>query len=196
MVSSLIEQAKKILSAKDPSDEQLSQAESDLSTYLEALATNRISDQVEIDELEEANRLLRELSRERSRRVAGTVTTPSELIETTQPTKTTSIANDDTKPEVPTSSEPQAASSQPSFAEQAAPSKPVLGDFSATPPITRTNLGMDDMGGIDSDPLKRFFQSTHDPEAERMMDEAEEAFYKGNYQAAIPLYEKVIQMEP
>lgn len=29
-----------------------------------------------------------------------------------------------------------------------------------------------------------------------MMDEAEEAFYKGNYQVAIPLYEKVIQMEP
>ncbi len=28
------------------------------------------------------------------------------------------------------------------------------------------------------------------------MDEAEEAFYKGNYQVAIPLYEKVIQMEP
>ena len=28
------------------------------------------------------------------------------------------------------------------------------------------------------------------------MDEAEELFYKGNYQAAIPLYEKVMQMEP
>ena len=196
MVSSLIEQAKKVLSAKDPSDEQLSQAESDLSTYLEALATNRISDQIEIDELEEANRLLRELRRERSRRAAGTVAAQSEPAEATQSTKTTSTANDDTKPEVPTSSEPQAASSQQGFAEQASPSKPVLGDFSSTPPITRTNLGMDDMGGIDSDPLKRFFQSTHDPEAERIMDEAEEAFYKGNYQAAIPLYEKVIQMEP
>ena len=28
------------------------------------------------------------------------------------------------------------------------------------------------------------------------MDEAEEAFYKGNYQAAISLYEKVLQLEP
>ena len=71
MVSSLIEQAKSVLSALNPDDEQLEQAESGLSTYLEALATNRIADQVSTDELEEANRLLRELRRERSRRAAG-----------------------------------------------------------------------------------------------------------------------------
>ena len=46
------------------------------------------------------------------------------------------------------------------------------------------------------DQLLKFFQSSHGPEAERLMDEAEELFYKGNYQAAIPLYEKVMQMEP
>ena len=64
----------------------------------------------------------------------------------------------------------------------------------ANPQVTRTNLRSSDEGGMDS--LRRFFSSNHDPEAERMMDEAEEAFYKGNYQIAIPLYEKVIQMEP
>jgi hypothetical protein len=82
MVSSLIEQAKKVLSSPDPSDEQLSQAETGLSTYLEALATNRISDQVGVDELEEANRLLRELRRERSRRASGSIATPTQPLET------------------------------------------------------------------------------------------------------------------
>ena len=197
MVSSLIEQAKKVLSSKEPSDEQLSQAESGLSTYLEALATNRISDQVGMDDLEEANRLLRELRRERSRRATGAaVSTPQEA-ETPQPVKPAPSKNEEFEPESLVSSEPATNRPQPENESLSTPSRPVLGDLSATPPpITRTNLGMDDMGGIDNDPLKRFFQSTHDPEAERMMDEAEEAFYKGNYQVAIPLYEKVIQMEP
>ena len=82
MISSLIEQAKNALSGKDPADEQLRQAETTLSTYLEALATNRISDEVSIDDLEEAHRLLRELRRESSRRAAGQAITPPQSIET------------------------------------------------------------------------------------------------------------------
>ena len=197
MVSSLIEQAIKVLSSKDPSDDQLSLAETGLSTYLEALATNRISDQVGIDELEEANRLLRELRRERSRRATGAVATSAQPVETPQPTNPTSSLNEEFEPESPISSRSAGKLPHTSADDPVTPPRPILGDLSATPPpITRTNLGMDDMGGIDNDPLKRFFQSTHDPEAERLMDEAEEAFYKGNYQVAIPLYEKVIQMEP
>jgi tetratricopeptide (TPR) repeat protein len=46
------------------------------------------------------------------------------------------------------------------------------------------------------DPLKKFLSSRHDPEAESIMDSAEEAFYAGNYQKAIPLFEKVLQIEP
>src|SRR5690606_6679602 len=95
MVSSLIEQAIKVLSSKDPSDDQLSLAETGLSTYLEALATNRISDQVGIDELEEANRLLRELRRERSRRAAGTTASPTQPVETPQSTEPISSTNDE-----------------------------------------------------------------------------------------------------
>ncbi|MEL7625866.1 MAG: hypothetical protein AAGU15_03320 [Anaerolineaceae bacterium] len=196
MVSSLIEQAMKVLSSKDPTDEELSQAESGLSTYLEASATNRIADDVGIDELEEANRLLRELRRERSRRAAGPASTASQPQETPQSTNIPSAEKAEFEPESPSFSQPSATRPETPAGEQEAASKPVLGDFSESTPITRTNLGDADANGIDSDPLKRFFQSTHDPEAEKMMDEAEEAFYKGNYQAAIPLYEKVIQMEP
>ena len=104
MVSSLIEQAIKVLSSKDPSDDQLSLAETGLSTYLEALATNRISDQVGIDELEEANRLLRELRRERSRRATGAVATSAQPVETPQPTNPTSSLNEEFEPESPISS--------------------------------------------------------------------------------------------
>jgi tetratricopeptide (TPR) repeat protein len=46
------------------------------------------------------------------------------------------------------------------------------------------------------DPLKKFLSSSHDPEADAVMDSAEEAFYAGNYQKAIPLFEKVLQIEP
>ena len=192
MIRSLIEQAKKVLFSIEPGDDELNQAESSLSTYLEALATNRISDQVEPAELEEANRLLRAIRREKSRRQAGGPPVPAAPVEAPA------------APQVPTPpviTQSQAASSSPSEqipeAFQPEIQAPVLGRIPETPPpITRTRLGTEDLGGIDNDPLKRFFQSTHDPEAERMMDQAEEAFYKGNYQVAIPLYEKVIQMEP
>lgn len=195
MISSLIEQARIVLSSKDPSDEQLRQAETGLSTYLEALATNRIADDVSLDDLEEAHRLLRELRRVISRRAAGQAVTapqPNEMFPSTTPEPF-----EDSQPESPVFSQPSVEGTGIPADELDTSPGPVLGDLSATQPaITRTNLGMDDLGGIDSDPLKRFFQSTHDPEAEKLMDEAEEAFYKGNYQAAIPLYEKVIQMEP
>src|SRR5450759_4456374 len=71
MIFDLISQAKQAISNKNPSIEALDQAESALSTFLEALATKRITETVEIDDLEEANRLLREISRERSRRFAN-----------------------------------------------------------------------------------------------------------------------------
>lgn len=192
MIRSLIEQAKKVLFSIEPDDDELNQAESSLSTYLEALATNRISDQVEMDDLEEANRLLREIRREKSRRQAGGPPVP------TAPVEAPAAAQ---APVPPTVSPSEAIPPSPvePIAEvfQAEIQAQVLGGIpEVPPPITRTRLGAEDMGGIDHDPLKRFFQSTHDPEAERMMDQAEEAFYKGNYQVAIPLYEKVIQMEP
>ena len=192
MIRSLIEQAKKVLFSIEPGDDELNQAESSLSTYLEAMATNRISDQVEPAEQEEANRLLRAIRREKSRRQAGGPPVPAAPVEAPA------------APQVPTPpviTQSQAASPSPSEqipeAFQPEIQAPVLGGIpESPPPITRTRLGAEELGGIDNDPLKRFFQSTHDPEAERMMDQAEEAFYKGNYQVAIPLYEKVIQMEP
>lgn len=190
MIRSLIEQAKKAAFALQPSDEDLSQAETSLSTYLEALATNRISDQVLPEELEEANRLLREIRREKSRRQAGSAPMPP---------VSTDIPAQPQAPAAAADTVPAVNPPEPTVAESfmPIPEAPVLGDFAESmPPITRTSLGADSLGGIDNDPLKRFFQSTHDPEAEKMMDEAEEAFYKGNYQVAIPLYEKVIQMEP
>lgn len=192
MIRSLIEQAKKVLFSIEPGDDELNQAESSLSTYLEALATNRISDQVEPAELEEANRLLRAIRREKSRRQAGGPPVPAAPVEAPATLQV---------PTPPVITQSQAASSSPieQIPEAFKPEiqAPFLGGIPETPPsITRTRLGAEELGGIDNDPLKRFFQSTHDPEAERMMDQAEEAFYKGNYQVAIPLYEKVIQMEP
>lgn len=165
MISELIEQANKILEQENPSDEELAQVESSLSTYLEALATKRITENVNIDDLEDANRLLRDLRRERSRRAAG--------------------AGSASKPARSAIDQAPAASAPQNPAESAAPR------------ITRSSLrGSDDTGGLGVDPLRKFFTSSHDPDAERMMDEAEEAFYKGNYQVAIPLYEKVLQLEP
>ena len=158
MIQDLIDQANNILNQANPSDEELLQAENALSTYLEALATRRIVDEVDLEDVDEANRLLRELRRERSRRVASSPEAP-------QPASTTKS----TLPESPAENSP----SRPS-------------------PTRSPDLGDEDS----SDPLRKFFQSSHDPEAERLMDEAEEAFYKGNYQAAISLYEKVLQLEP
>ena len=81
MISSLIEQAKNVLTKLNPGDDELLEAETGLSNYLEALATNRIGDRVEIDDLEEANRLLREIRRERSRRGMTTTTQPAQNLE-------------------------------------------------------------------------------------------------------------------
>ncbi|MBP7031332.1 MAG: hypothetical protein KBB13_01290 [Anaerolineaceae bacterium] len=156
MILDLIEQAKTLLKKTNPSDDELLQVENALSTYLEALATHRIADQVELDDVDEANRVLREIRRERGRRAASAAEPPQQ--------------------------EKPAAASKPS---PVPPSSP-------RPTLNRLDLQAD--SGID--PLRKFFQSSHDPEAERLMDEAEELFYKGNYQAAIPLYEKVMQMEP
>ena len=158
MIQDLIDQANNILNQANPSDEELLQAENALSTYLEALATRRIVDEVDLEDVDEANRLLRELRRERSRRVASS-------------------------PEAPQSASKAGSTPTESPAENS-PSRPT--------PTRSPDLGDEDS----SDPLRKFFQSSHDPEAERLMDEAEEAFYKGNYQAAIPLYEKVLQLEP
>jgi tetratricopeptide (TPR) repeat protein len=177
MINDLIEKALSVLSNASPSDDALSQVESELSTLLEAHATNRLGDEISVDELEEANRLLREIRREKSRRLAG------------QPTPASSEATN-TPPPAANAGVPSGESIFQSASPQQSAKKPDV------PPLTRTNLGAELNSGIDSDPLRRFFQSAHDPEAERMMDEAEEAFYKGNYQVAIPLYEKVIQMEP
>jgi len=177
MINDLIEKALSVLSDASPSDDALSQVESELSTLLEAHATNRLGDDISIDELEEANRLLREIRREKSRRLAGQPTPTSE-----EPTST---------PSTPVT--PSASSAESIFQTTTPLQAAKNADI---PPLTRTNLGAELTAGIDNDPLKRFFQSAHDPEAERLMDEAEEAFYKGNYQVAIPLYEKVIQMEP
>lgn len=174
MINDLIEKALSVLSDASPSDDALSQVESELSTLLEAHATNRLGDDISIDELEEANRLLREIRREKSRRLAGE-STPA----------------DEDAPSTPVT--PSASSAESIFQTTTPPQAAKNADV---PPLTRTNLGAELTSGIDNDPLKRFFQSAHDPEAERLMDEAEEAFYKGNYQVAIPLYEKVIQMEP
>ncbi|HPS33332.1 MAG TPA: hypothetical protein PKW57_07500, partial [Anaerolineaceae bacterium] len=156
MILDLIEQAKALLKKNNPADDELLQVENALSTYLEAVATHRISDQVDLDDIDEANRLLREIRRERGRRIAS----QAEPAQTETSTSTSKPAAD--QPPMP------------------------------KPAVNRLDLQSD--AGID--PLRKFFQSSHDPEAERMMDEAEELFYKGNYQAAIPLYEKVMQMEP
>ncbi|HAE85468.1 MAG TPA: hypothetical protein DCG78_03020, partial [Anaerolineaceae bacterium] len=71
MIQDLIDQANNVLNQTNPSDEALLQAENALSTYLEALATRRIADEVDLEDVDEANRLLRELRRERSRRAAS-----------------------------------------------------------------------------------------------------------------------------
>lgn len=161
MIADLIEQAKALLAKSSPTDDELLTVENAISTYLEALATRRITEQVEIDDVEEANRLLREIRRERGRRLANQPEAPQ-----TQP-GTNQLDTSSTEP------------------SEAAP---------ATASVPTRSPDLDADGTVD--PLRKFFQSSHDPEAESMMDEAEEAFYKGNYQAAIPLYEKVIQMEP
>jgi tetratricopeptide (TPR) repeat protein len=153
MLIDLIRQASKILSEKSPTDDDLQQAENSISSYLEALATERVSEQVSLENIEDANRLLKEIRRERARRLAGQTASPdSQAIEM----------------------EPQLTSNN---------SKPI---------IRSPKLDSDEQ----PDALKKFIQSSHDPEAEKLMDQAEEDFYRGNYQAAIMQYEKVMKIEP
>ena len=70
MLIDLIRQASELLESSNPNDAALIEVENGLSTYLEALATERAVEQVSIDEIEEAHRLLREIRRERTRRLA------------------------------------------------------------------------------------------------------------------------------
>jgi tetratricopeptide (TPR) repeat protein len=154
MLPDLILRAKDVLSQTQPTDQILMEAENALSAYLEALATERISQPVDFIELENANRLLREIRRERSRRLAEA--------QAQQP-----IEEPDEQP----ADTPAQVKKTPNISPQ---------------------LGEDDT----YDPLQKFLSSSHDPEAERLMDSAEEAFYAGNYQKAIPLFEKVLGIEP
>jgi len=152
MLKDLILQAKDTLDQPQPSDQELVEVENALSAYLEAIATERISEPIDLEELEHANRLLREIRRERSRRFAD-----KQQEEMT--------VDEDSSRETEQISSPMKMS--PEFDE-------------------------DDT----YDPLRKFLSSSHDPEADELMDSAEEAFYAGNYQEAIPLYEKVLQIEP
>ena len=154
MLKDLILRAKAVLEETIPPEQELVEVENALSAYLEALATERIAEPVDFTELEHANRLLREVRRERSRRLAETqLTSPSEP-------------------------HPSDKSGQASDAPLPVNISPQFND--------------DDT----YDPLRKFLSSSHDPEAEELMDSAEEAFYAGNYQKAIPLYENVLQIEP
>ena len=154
MLKDLILRANSILEQSIPPEQELVEVENALSAYLEALATERIAEPVDFTELEHANRLLREVRRERSRRLA----------ETQQNT-----------PE-----EPQGT-------EESAPTPGKTASVNISPQFNDDDT---------YDPLRKFLSSNHDPEAEEIMDSAEEAFYAGNYQKAIPLFENVLQIEP
>ena len=150
MLTDLINQANLLLSEKEPSDEALLSTENAISSFLEALATERLTEDVSLEEIEDANRLLKEIRRERARRMGGTNSEPP------QPVNVNSVDK-----------------------------REVNGSRSS-------KLISDEQ----PDALKKFIQSSHDPEAEKLMDQAEEDFYRGNYQAAISVYEKVLQIEP
>lgn len=154
MLSDLILRAKDTLAQSQPSDVSLQEIENALSAYLEALATERVSEPVDFVDLEHANRLLRELRRARSRRLA------------------------------------EAQSLEPTGTSLKTSERSINQQFEH--PSISPHLGEDDV----YDPLKKFLSSSHDPQAEALMDTAEEAFYAGNYQKAIPLFEKVLGIEP
>ena len=79
MLKDLILRAQSVLEQTIPPEQELVEIENALSAYLEALATERIAEPVDFTELEHANRLLREVRRERSRRLAETqLNAPSE----------------------------------------------------------------------------------------------------------------------
>jgi tetratricopeptide (TPR) repeat protein len=154
MLKDLILRAENIIKQPNPTDQALVDVENALSAYLEAIATDRISDQVGLTDLEHANRLLREVRRERSRRLAE--------LQQLQQAQTPSKTFEDNLPghEEQVNISPQ--------------------------------LGEDDT----YDPLRKFRSSSHDPEAENIMNTAEEAFYAGDYKKSIALFEKVLQLEP
>jgi len=152
MLTDLILRAKGTLEQPQIPDQELLEVENALSAYLEAMATERISEPVDFTELEHANRLLREVRRERSRRLAEAQSLQNES--EVEPAPSTSPAS-------------RGMNISPQFSEDDA-----------------------------YDPLRKFLSSSHDPEAEAVMDSAEEAFYAGSYQKAIPLYEKVLNIEP
>ena len=155
MLKELILRAHNVLEQTHPPDQDLVEVENALSAYLEAIATERISEPVDFQELENANRLLREIRRERSRRLAESQSREEEQEDT-----------------------PSANEEPPAEKRERVNVSPQLGEDDAY------------------DPLKKFLSSSHDPEAEEIMNSAEEAFYAGNYQKAIPLFEKVLQIEP
>lgn len=154
MLKDLILRAKTVLEQSIPPEQELVEVENALSAYLEALATERITDPVDFTELEHANRLLREVRRERSRRLA--------------------------EAQINAPAEPKEVDESGSAAGAPAP----------------VNISPQFNDDDTYDPLRKFLSSSHDPEAEEIMDSAEEAFYAGNYQKAIPLYENVLQIEP
>lgn len=154
MLKDLIIRAQTILEESQSADQDLMEVENALSAFLEALATERISEPVDFVDLEHANRLLREIRRERSRRLVEKQLEESAIEPVDQQ-------------ETPPSSMADQINISPQFDEDDA-----------------------------YDPLRKFLSSSHNPEAEALMDSAEEAFYGGNYQKAIPLFEKVLQIEP
>ena len=154
MLKNLILRAQSVLEQTIPPEQELVEVENALSAYLEALATERIAEPVDFTELEHANRLLREVRRERSRRLAETQLN---------------------------------APSEPQMPEKGAPASDKPLPVNISPQFNEDDT---------YDPLRKFLSSSHDPEAEEIMDSAEEAFYAGNYQKAIPLYENVLQIEP
>ena len=154
MLKDLIIRAQTILEESQSADQDLMEVENALSAFLEALATERISEPVDFVDLEHANRLLREIRRERSRRLVEKQLGESAIEPVDQQ-------------ETPPSSMADQINISPQFDEDDA-----------------------------YDPLRKFLSSSHNPDAEALMDSAEEAFYGGNYQKAIPLFEKVLQIEP
>ena len=155
MLKDLIQRARNVLGQPHPPEQELVEVENALSAFLEALATERIAEPVEFTELEHANRLLREVRRERSRRLA-----------------------------------------EMQYQEQKEQPAPPQGKPSGSPSQASLNISPQFSDDDTYDPLRKFLSSSHDPEAEAIMDSAEEAFYAGNYQKAIPLYENVLQVEP
>jgi len=153
MLVDIIRKASEILTEATPSDEAIKEIENVLSSYIEALATERVQETVSLEDLEDANRLLKEIRREKARRLAD--------------------QQGENNPKVLDES-PEAERNNTQALKKS------------------TKLDPD----AQPDSLKKFFQSSHDPEADALMDQAEEAFYRGNYQEAIPLYEKVLLLEP